>query len=133
MTRDVLERASTIAVVGLSTSPFKAAHRIPAQMQQLGYRIIGVHPTADELLGERAYRTLADIPEPVDMVNVFRPSDEAADIALHAAEIGAWALWLQLGIRSSEARRIAEGAGMAYIEDRCIAVDARMHGVRKTA
>ena len=133
MTRDVLERASTIAVVGLSTSPFKDAHRIPAQMQQLGYRIIGVHPTAHELLGERAYRTLADIPAPVDMVNVFRPADEAADIALQAVEIGAWALWLQLGIRSAEARRIAEGAGMAYIEDRCIAVDARMHGVRKTA
>ena len=133
MTRDVLERASTIAVVGLSTSPFKDAHRIPAQMQQLGYRIIGVHPTADELLGEPAYRTLADIPEPVDMVNVFRPADEAADIALQAAEIGAWALWLQLGIRASDARRIAEGAGMEYIEDRCIAVDARMHGVRKTA
>lgn len=133
MTRDVLERASTIAVVGLSTSPFKDAHRIPAQMQQLGYRIIGVHPTADELLGERAYRTLAEIPEPVDMVNVFRPSDEAADIALQAVEIGAWSLWLQLGIRSPEARRIAEGAGLAYIEDRCIAVDARMHGVRKTA
>ena len=133
MTRDLLERASTIAVVGLSTSPFKDAHRIPAQMQQLGYRIIGVHPSADELLGERAYRTLADIPHPVDMVNVFRPADEAADIALQAAEIGAWSLWLQLGIRSADARRIAEGAGMAYVEDRCIAVDARMHGVRKTA
>ena len=88
MTRDLLERASTIAVVGLSTSPFKDAHRIPAQMQRLGYRIIGVHPTAGELLGEHAYRTLADIPEPVDLVNVFRPAAEAADIALAAVEIG---------------------------------------------
>lgn len=133
MTREILEGASTIAVVGLSTSPFKDAHRIPAAMQQLGYRVIGVHPSADELLGERAYRTLADIPEPVDMVNVFRPSHEAADIALQAVEISASALWLQLGIRSADARRIAEGAGMAYVEDRCIAVDARMYGIRKSA
>jgi uncharacterized protein len=133
MTRELLERTSTIAVVGLSTSPFKDAHRIPAMMQALGYRVIGVHPTAEELLGERAYRSLAEIPEHVDLVNVFRPADEAADVALAAAEIGADALWLQLGIRSADARRIAEGAGMDFVEDRCIAVDARMHGIRKSA
>lgn len=133
MTRELLERAQTIAVVGLSTSPFKDAHRIPAAMQSLGYRVIGVHPTARELLGEPAYRTLSDVPEPVDLVNVFRPADEAAGIALQAVEIGAWALWLQLGIRSPEAARIATGAGLSYVEDRCIAVDARMHGIRKTA
>ena|SRR5688572_18457422 len=133
MTRAILEQARTIAVVGLSTSPFKAAHRIPATMQALGYRVIGVHPTADELLGEPAYRTLADIPEPVDLVNVFRPADEAADVALQAVEIGARSLWLQLGISSADARRIATGAGLDYVEDRCIAVDAQMHGIRKTA
>ena len=133
MTREILERTSTIAVVGLSTSPFKDAHRIPLAMQQMGYRVIGVHPSADELLGEKAYRSLTDIPEPVDMVNVFRPSEEAAEIALEAATIGAKSLWLQLGIRSAEAARIAASAGMDYVEDRCIAVDARMHGVRKTA
>lgn len=133
MTRDLLQRATTIAVVGLSTSPFKDAHRIPAAMQHMGYRVIGVHPTADELLGETAYRRLADIDEHIHIVNVFRPSAEAADIAAQAAEIGADALWLQLGIRSREAARIAAEAGMAYVEDRCIAIDARMHGVRKTA
>ena len=133
MTRELLERTATIAVVGLSTSPFKDAHRIPAAMQALGYRVIGVHPTAEELLGEPAYRSLYDIPEPVDLVNVFRPADEAADIALEAVEIGAGGLWLQLGIRSADARRIAEGAGLDYVEDRCIAVDARIHGIRKTA
>ena len=133
MTREILEQAHTIAVVGLSTSPFKDAHRIPAAMQAMGYRVIGVHPTADELLGEPAYRTLADIPHPVDLVNVFRPADEAADVALQAVEIGAGSLWLQLGIRSVDARRIAEGAGLDYVEDRCIAVDARMYGIRKTA
>lgn len=133
MTRDILEQASTIAVVGLSTSPFKQAHRIPAVMQAMGYRVIGVHPTAEQLLGERAYRTLAEIPEAVDLVNVFRPAEEAADVALQAVEIGARSLWLQLGIRSVDARRIAVGAGLDYVEDRCIAIDARMHGIRKTA
>lgn len=133
ITRDLLQRTSTIAVVGLSTSPFKDAHRIPAQMQAMGFRVIGVHPTADVLLGEPAYRSLADIGEPVDMVNVFRPGHEAGGIAQQAAEIGATSLWLQLGIRSADARRIAEDAGMAYVEDRCIAVEARMLGVRKTA
>ena len=133
MTRELLERTSTIVVVGLSTSPFKDAHRIPAAMQALGYRVIGVHPSADELLGEPAYRSPLDVPEPVDLVNVFRPSAEAADIALQAVQMGARGLWLQLGIRSTDARRIAEGAGLDYVEDRCIAVDARMHGIRKTA
>ena len=133
MTREILQQASTIAVVGLSTTPFKDAHRIPAAMQAMGYRVIGVHPTASELLGERAYRSLHDIPEPVDLVNVFRPSDEAADIALAAVEIGAKSLWLQLGIRSADARRIATGAGLGYVEDRCIMVEARMYGIRKTA
>jgi hypothetical protein len=133
MTEDILHRARTIAVVGLSTSPFKDAHRIPATMQQLGYRVIGVHPTADELLGEPAYRRLADIDEHIDIVNVFRPAAEAAGVAQEAAAIGAGALWLQLGIRSAEAARIAADAGMDYVEDRCIAVDARMYGVRRSA
>ena len=95
MTEDILERARTIAVVGLSTSPFKDAH--------------------------------------LDIVNVFRPAAEAAGIAQEAAAIGAGALWLQLGIRSAEAARIAAAAGMDYVEDRCIAVDARMYGVRRSA
>jgi uncharacterized protein len=133
MIQEILQRSKTIAVVGLSTSPFKDAHRIPAAMQQMGYRVIGVHPTAEELLGEPAYRRLADIPEHVDLVNVFRPSEEAADVALQAAKIGADALWLQLGIRSADAARIAAGAGMDYVEDRCIMVEARVQGIRRTA
>ena len=133
MTADILQRTRTIAVVGLSTSPFKDAHRIPATMQALGYRVIGVHPTADQLLGGPAYRRLADIDEHIDIVNVFRPAHEAAGIAQEAAAIGADALWLQLGLRSAEAARIAADAGMDYVEDRCIAVEARMHGVRRSA
>lgn len=130
---ELLERTTTIAVVGLSTSPFKDAHRIPAAMQRMGYRIIGVHPTATELLGSPAYPRLADIPEPVDLVNVFRPSAEAAGVVQQAADIGAPAVWLQLGIRSAEGERIAAEAGMAYVQDRCIMVEARAHGVRRSA
>jgi hypothetical protein len=130
---DLLERTNTIAVVGLSTSPFKDAHRIPAAMQAMGFRVIGVHPTATQLLDEPAYQRLADIPEPVDLVNVFRPSAEAADVVRQAAQIGARAVWLQSGIRSGEAQRIAADAGMDYVEDRCIMVEARMHGVRRSA
>src|SRR5438477_7277129 len=98
--RAVLERTATIAVVGCSRSLRKEAGRIPSQMQMAGYRIIPVNPHADELLGERVHRRLEDIPDPVDLVNVFRPSREAPEVARSAVAIGAKALWLQLGISS---------------------------------
>ncbi|MDQ0378818.1 CoA-binding protein [Amycolatopsis thermophila] len=119
---EVLKAANTIAVVGLSRNPAKAAHSVPAAMQAAGFRIIPVHPSADEILGEKAYRSLADIPEPVDIVDVFRPSPEAPGVAEQAVAIGAKAVWLQQGIASAEARRIAEAGGLDYVEDRCIAV-----------
>jgi uncharacterized protein len=129
--REILEEASTVAVVGCSTDPDKAGHRIPAQLQAAGYRIVPVHPSADEVLGEKAYRTLEEIPGPVDLVNVFRPAEEAPEIARAAAAIGAKALWLQVGIRSPEARRIAREAGMGYVEDRCSGTDRRWFGITK--
>jgi uncharacterized protein len=109
----ILSQAQTIAVVGLSTNPSKSAHSVPAHMQAAGYRVIGVHPSAEVLLGEPAYPRLGEIPVTVDLVNVFRPSAEAAEITRQAAAIGAKAVWLQQGIRSDEAREIAEAAGMA--------------------
>lgn len=117
-----LSAANTIAVVGLSRDPAKAAHAVPAALQAAGFRIIPVHPSAGELLGEKVYRSLADIPEPVDLVDVFRPAPEAPGIAREAVAIGAKTLWLQQGIVSAEARRIATDAGLTYIEDRCTAV-----------
>src|SRR5687767_6660483 len=119
--RDVLERYSVIAVVGASRSPYKEANRIPLQMQMAGYRIIPVNPFADELFGEKVYRRLAELPEAVEIVDVFRPSEEAPDVARQAVAIGARAVWLQLGISSPEARSIAEEAGLDYVENRCIA------------
>jgi predicted CoA-binding protein len=118
----VLAAADTIAVVGLSRDPAKEAHAVPAQLQAAGFRIIPVNPSAETLLGEKAYRTLADIPEPVDLVEVFRPAEEAPGIARQAVAIGAKTLWLQQGIVSAQARRIAEEGGLSYVEDRCAAV-----------
>ncbi|OXM72042.1 MULTISPECIES: CoA-binding protein [Amycolatopsis] len=131
LAEEVLKAAKTIAVVGLSRDPAKAAHSVPAAMQAAGFRVIPVHPSADELLGEKVYRTLADIPEPVDLVDVFRPSREAPGVAEQAVAIGAKTLWLQQGIVSAEARRIAEGGGLNYVEDRCIAVVRALGRIRK--
>jgi predicted CoA-binding protein len=120
--RDVLCEALTIAVVGASRHPAKAAHRVPAELHAHGWRIIPVNPYTDEIWGERAYPLLAEIPEPVDLVNVFRPSAEATDVVRQAIDIGAHAVWLQLGISSPEGRRLATEAGLDYVEDTCIAV-----------
>ena len=133
LTRRILEQMSTFAVVGLSSDPTKAAHSVPAAMQAYGWRMIPVNPHADTLLGEQVYRRLADIPEPVEVVNVFRPSAEAADVTRQAVEIGAKAVWLQLGIVSAEARQIATDAGLLYVEDRCLAVERARHAVRRAA
>ena len=131
--KEILEGSSTIAVVGASRDPGKSAHSVPRQMQLHGWRIIPVNPFADELFGEPVYRTLADIPEHVDIVDVFRPSEDAAEIARQAAAIGAEALWLQQGIASDEARAIAEEAGMDFVEDHCIAVERALSQVSKLA
>lgn len=120
--RQILEESVTIAVVGASRDPGKPAHSVPAQLLRHGWRVIPVNPYSDELWEQRAYPVLAEIPEPVDLVNVFRPATEAADVVREAVEIGARAVWLQLGIVSPEARAIAEEAGIDYVEDQCIAV-----------
>ncbi|MEC4616008.1 CoA-binding protein [Tsukamurella tyrosinosolvens] len=128
-TDDLIERIlrdyDTITVVGASVDPAKAAHDVPAYMQHRGWRIIPVNPHADEILGEPVYRTLADAPEQVGLVDVFRPAEFTPDIARQAVAAGATALWLQLGIRSAEAREIAESAGLLYVEDRCLIIEQR--------
>ncbi|OWV00003.1 CoA-binding protein [Micromonospora wenchangensis] len=129
--QQLLADSAVIAVVGASRDPGKAAHRVPAQMQRYGWRIIPVNPTVDELFGERAYPSLADIPHPVDLVNVFRPARDAVEVVRQAAAIGAPAVWLQLGIVSAEARRIAGAAGMDYVEDRCLIVERAAGGLSR--
>ena len=130
---EILAGARTIAVVGASRDPDKAGGSVPFGLQARGFRIIPINPYADMLFGEKVYRSLLDVPEKVDLVDVFRPAEDAPEIARQAAAIGAKALWLQLDIRSGEARRIAAAAGMDYVEDECTGVVASLHRIRKSA
>ncbi|HEX2674598.1 MAG TPA: CoA-binding protein [Polyangiaceae bacterium] len=129
--QSVLRDFSVIAVVGLSRDPAKAAHAVPAGLKAAGFRIVPVNPEAKELLGEPAYASLAEIPFPVELVLVFRPAQFAPAIAEQAVAIGAKALWLQQGIYSSEARSIAQRAGLRYVEDRCAGVERALYGIVK--
>jgi uncharacterized protein len=98
-------------------------------MLRHGWQVIPVNPYADEIWGQRCYRTLADIPGPVDMVNVFRPSEDTPEVARQAVAIGARSLWLQQGIASARSRAIAEAGGLDYVEDHCIAVERALSGL----
>jgi len=119
----------TIAVVGASADPAKPAHRIPAYLQGQGYRILPVNPRGGELFGEPVARSLAEVDGPVDVVDVFRPADEAPEIAREAVRVGAKVLWLQEGIESEEARRVAEAAGLTVVMNRCMGVTHRQLGL----
>jgi predicted CoA-binding protein len=120
--RELYRDASTIAVVGCSLNWPKPSAVVPAYMQSQGYRIIPVNPNEPEILGEPSVGSLAEISEPVDIVDVFRPADEAPGIARAAVELGARCLWLQTAIVSPEAREIAEAGGLLYVEDSCIGI-----------
>jgi predicted CoA-binding protein len=129
--QQILADAEVIAIVGASRDPRKPAHSVPLQMQRYGWHIIPVNPYADELFGEKVYRSVADIPHPVDLVTVFRPSQDAAEVVRAAVAAGAPAVWLQLDIRSAEGRRIATEAGIDYVEDRCLAVERAVGGLTR--
>ena len=123
--KEVLSQTRVIAVVGLSTNSQKDSHRVAAFLQNEGYHIVPVHPTADSLLGERVFRSLEDIPIKVDLVNVFRPVSEAPDWARAAVAIEARSFWLQLGLESSEAASIVGSAGLNMVQNRCTAIEQR--------
>jgi predicted CoA-binding protein len=129
--KEVLERSTTIAVVGASRDPNKAGGSVPEGLQRRGFRIIPINPFADVLFGEQVYRTLAEVPDKIDLVDVFRPAADAPEIARQAVAVGAKALWLQLDIRSEEARRIVEAAGLDYVEDECTAVVSSLYRIKK--
>lgn len=127
--RDLLSRYHTIVVVGASSIPSKPSHYVSAYMQAQGYRIIPVNPEENEVLGERCYPDLASVPEPVEFVDVFRRPQFCADLARAAVAVGAKALWLQQGIVSAEARRVAETGGLDYVEDACVMAVHRRAGM----
>ncbi|HEY7265766.1 MAG TPA: CoA-binding protein [Trebonia sp.] len=128
----VLHTASTIAVVGLSGNELRASNFVGYYLKRHGYRVIPVNPRETEILGEKCYRSLLDVPVPVDVVNVFRTPDAVPQIARDAVKIGAGALWCQFGVISEEGAKIAEDGGLTVIMDRCIKVEharyvGRMH------
>ena len=131
--QQILAEANVIAVVGASRDPSKPAHTVPLQMLRHGWRIIPVNPFVDEVFGVRTVPSLADIDEPIDLVDVFRPARDAVDVVRQAVAIKAPAVWLQSGIVSAEARQIAEEAGMDYVEDRCLAVERAIGQLSKTS
>jgi predicted CoA-binding protein len=116
----LLTSATTIAMVGASSNPDKASHGIMQKLQKVGYRVIPVNPRETEVLGEKSYASLADIPVPVDIVDVFRKAEDTPPIADEAVKIGAQALWLQSGISSEDAAARAAAGGLTVVMDACI-------------
>ena len=116
----ILETTKTIAVVGLSDKPDRDSYQVAAYLQQQGYRIIPVNPRAKEVLGEKAYASLRDVPEPVEVVQIFRRSEEVLPIVEDAIAVGAKVIWMQSGIVNEEAAARAEAAGLKVIMDACM-------------
>lgn len=121
----MLRETNVIATVGFSTKPHKPSHYVPRYMIEQGYKVIPVHPKADEILGEKAYPTLLDVPEEVDMVQLFRPSSQVPPHVDEAIEINADFIWMQLGISHKEAAAKARQAGLEVVQDRCLMVEHR--------
>jgi predicted CoA-binding protein len=126
---DILRNYHTIVVVGLASNPDKPSHWVSEYMMRQGYRVIPVNPEEREVFGLPCYPSLSAVPEPVEFVDVFRRPQYCPDVAREAAAVGAKVLWLQQGITSPEARRIAEEAGMTYVEDRCVMSEHRRHSI----
>lgn len=118
--RNILATSKTIAVVGLSSNPEHPGQSVPAYLQEQGYRIIPVNPNLSHALGEKAYTNLRDIPEPVDVVQIFRPSETVPPIVEDAIAIGAKAIWMQEGIVNEAAAARAEAAGLQVVMDACM-------------
>ena len=122
-TRRILLRYKTIAVVGLSAQWHRPSYFAAKYMQEHGYRVIPVNPMYEEILGEKSYKSVRDIPDKVDIVDCFRKSADIPPIAEDAIAIGAKVLWMQLGVHNAAARERAEAAGLEVVEDRCVKIE----------
>jgi len=122
---DILKRAKTIAVVGLSNNPLRPSHGVAAYLQTQGYHIIPVNPQIDESLGEQAYASLLDVPEKIDIVDVFRRSDAVAEVVDQAIQLKVPAIWMQEGVIDEKAAAKARKAGILVVMDQCILVEHR--------
>jgi len=120
---ELLRASKTIAVVGLSANPARPSHQVAGYLQRVGYRIIPVNPNEKEVLGEKAYARLEDVPEKADIVDIFRRAEEVAAVVKSAIEIGAKVVWMQLGIEDEAAAEKARARGLIVIEDACLLVE----------
>jgi predicted CoA-binding protein len=135
--RELLEKSSTIAVVGMSRDSWKPAHTVPAYLTRQGYDVIPVNPFAETILGLQCYDTLSEVPRTVQIVNIFRPSDQALAIVQEAVrrrqEKGDIdMIWLQLGIVNNEAKQLAEENDIVFVQDRCLYVEHKFANIRRT-
>src|SRR5437773_4360637 len=121
----ILKKCKTIAVVGLSSNPMRPSHEVTEYMQRAGYRIIPVNPNETEVLGEKSYARLEDVPGKIDVVNILRRPEEVPPVVESAIRIGAPVVWMQLGIENEEAAAKAGAAGLVVVEDACILVEHR--------
>jgi predicted CoA-binding protein len=125
----MLDELETWAVVGLADHPHRTAYRIAALLQRHGRRVVPIHPDAEVVHGEQGYPTLADVPFPIDVVDVFRRSEFAGEFADQAVKVGAMAVWFQLGVVDKDAFRRTTEAGLAIVMDTCPAIEWRRRGV----
>ena len=127
--KEILSKYKSIAMIGVSNDPTKASTIVMKYMQKYGFKVYPVNPSAkgQKILGEEVFAKLTEIKKPVDIVDVFRPSKEALDIAKDTVSIGAKVLWLQLGIKSEEARKIVEKDNIEYVDDRCTKMEYQKH------
>jgi len=121
----LLQRVKTVAVVGLSPNPGRPSHRIGRHLQAWGYCVVPVRPAVDEVLGEKAYARLGDVPQAIDLVDVFRSADEIGPLVDECIALGLPAIWIQEGIVNEPAARRAMDAGMFVVMDRCISTERR--------
>ena len=127
--KDILSKYKTVAMIGVSKDPSKPSTIVMKYMQKYGFKVIPVNPRAkgERILGEEVYEKITDIKDRVDIVDVFRPSKEALDIAKDTVSIKAKVLWLQLGIKSKEAKKIVEENKIEYVEDKCTKMEYQKH------
>jgi len=128
-TQTILKKYRTVAIVGLSPKPDRASHRVASSLQKCGYRIVPVRPGGGEILGEKVYGSLTEIPFPVDIVDVFRQSETVGPIADEAIAIGAKVLWLQEGVTNPDAEERARAEGLTVLSDLCILKECHRAGV----
>jgi predicted CoA-binding protein len=126
--KTILSESKTVAVVGISDKPERDSHVVAKFLQERGYRVIPVNPLLTEVLGEKAYKSLAEIPGRVDLVDVFRKSSDVPKVAEEAVRIGARFFWMQEGVESDRAREILDAAGIPWVMNRCVKKELAKRG-----